>query len=75
MDELRLVTVTLPEDAIEKEFGSMELGFGLWRGTLFAQGEREMCLQREREREMAAIRVKGGGEEREDVGKLNKWRL
>jgi len=51
VDELRLVTVTLPEDAIEKEFGSMELGFGLWRGTLFAQGERDVFAERERERD------------------------
>jgi len=51
VEELHLEMVKLPEDAIEEEVGLCELGFGLWRGTLFAQGERERCLQREKERD------------------------
>ena len=51
VDELLLVVVMLLEDAIEKEVGSMELGFGLWRGALFAQGEREGGVCRERKKD------------------------
>ena len=45
-----------------------ELGFGLWRGTLFAYGEGEVFA----ERGMAAVRVKEGDEEREDVGEWER---
>jgi len=50
VEELHLEMVTLPEDGIDEEVGLCELGFGLWRGTLFAQGEREVFAERERER-------------------------
>ena len=67
VDELRLVAVMLPEDAIEKEVGSVE------RSTVRTGREREVFA--ERERKMAAVRVKEGSEEREDVGEWKEQQL
>jgi len=48
-----------------------ELGFGLWRGTLFSQGEREVFAKRG----MAVVQVKEGSEETEDVGEWKRQRF
>jgi len=43
----------------------------LWRGTLFAQEEREVFAKRG----MAIVRVKEGGEGREDIGEWKRRRF